>query len=242
MQYDLHPQYQNKKEFLLHINRYFNIQGHAIHKARNEIKVIDDFVIKSFKIPHFINKIAYTFFRSSKAKKSFYNSLKISDFTPTPVGYIEYKRFGLIHQSYYISENFTNDFTMRAPLTDTSFEDRERIFKEFAHFTYLLHEDGIKHLDYSPGNILVQKKEDGYLFKVVDVNRMAFKMLSPKERLENFSKLWAKDEDLNTIIEAYSAYLTMPKEEAKDIALTASQKHKNKKNLKKRLKGIEVVD
>ncbi len=242
MPYDLHPHYHDKKEFLLHIDRYFNTQGHSIHKARNEIKVIDDFVIKSFKIPHFINKIAYTFFRDSKAKKSFYNSLKISDFTPIPIGYIEYRRFGLISHSYYISENFTNDFTMRAPLTDTSFEDRERIFKEFAHFTYLLHKEGIKHLDYSPGNILIQKREHGYLFKIVDVNRMEFKTLSPKERLENFSKLWAQDEDLKIIIEAYAKHLDMPAKEANDIALKASKKHKDKKNFKKKLKGIEVVD
>ncbi len=242
MQYDLHPHYHDKKEFLLQINSYFKKEGYAIHKARNEIKIIDDFVIKSFKIPHFINKIAYTFFRSSKAKKSFYNSLKISDFTPTPIGYIEYRKFGLINQSYYISENFTNDFTMRVPLTNTSFEDRRQIFQEFAHFTYLLHEKGIKHLDYSPGNILIQKKDDGYLFKIVDVNRMIFKTLSPKERLENFSKLWAKDADLDIIIEAYVKYLDMPIKEAQSIALKASQKHKEKKNLKKRLKGIEVVD
>jgi serine/threonine protein kinase len=221
---------------------HFQQQGHAIHKARNEIKIINNFVVKSFKVPHFINKVAYTFFRSSKAKKSFFNSLKISDFTPFPLGYIEYRRLGLISHSYYISENFQNDFTMRTPLTDPSFQNREQIFKEFAHFTYLLHEKGIEHLDYSPGNILIQKKKKKYLFKIVDVNRMAFKTLTIKERLENFSKLWAKNEDLTIIIEAYSKYLSISSQEAIDIALKASQKHKDKKNFKKRLKGIEVVD
>ncbi len=242
MNYELNPHYHDKKEFVLHINAHFNDAKNSIHKARNEIKIIDNYVVKSFKIPHIINKIAYTFFRASKAKKSFDNSLKLGDFTPAPIGYIEHRAYGLISHSYYISENFSYDFTIREPLKDTLFKDRAKIFNDFAYFTYQLHEEGIKHLDYSPGNILIQKDGDHYSFKIVDVNRMIFKKLTTKERLENFAKLWARDEDLQSIIQSYTKHLDMPLQEAENIALKASQKHKDKKNMKKRLKGIEVVD
>ena len=62
------------KENLLNIQDIFLTSDMSIHKARNELKVISqnniETIVKSFKVPHIINKIAYTFFRYSKAKKS----------------------------------------------------------------------------------------------------------------------------------------------------------------------------
>ena len=43
----------------------------------------------------------------------------------------------------------------------------------FARYTVALHQAGILHLDYSPGNILIHHNEtEGYSFSLVDVNRM----------------------------------------------------------------------
>ncbi|MDQ7047902.1 MAG: hypothetical protein Q9M39_09985 [Sulfurovum sp.] len=203
-----------KKQYrglLLHVRDYFEASEHTIHKARNEIKIIssndNSMVIKSFKIPHFINKIVYTFFRESKAKKSYENSMRIADFVPCPIGYIEFYKFGLIKDSYFVSENFTYDFTIREPLVKENFLDKKNIFKAFALFTYTLHEKNIFHLDYSPGNILIKKLKEGYLFKIVDINRMKFKKLTLDEKLKNFSKLWAKDEDLETIMREYAGLI-----------------------------------
>ncbi len=225
---------------LENIRVYFKDATHCIHKARNEIKVLPfnnkNVVVKSFKIPHIINKIAYTFFRDSKAKKSYINSQKIVDFVPNPIGYIEFSKFGLLHDSYFISEEFKYDFTIREPLLDDNFKDKELIFKQFATFTNELHQKGIEHLDYSPGNILIKYNKDGYIFKIIDINRMKFGYLNYKQRLQNFAKLWAKDDDLKIIIKAYAKDIDI--DEALKIALLASQKHKDKKNLKKRLKGM----
>ncbi len=234
------------RDFVEDIRTYFEDASRSLHKARNEIKVIsfleEDIVVKSFKIPHIINKFAYTFFRDSKAKKSYFNSLKIIDFVPKPIGYIEFFKFGLLYDSYFISEEFKYDFTIREVLLDSEFKDREKLFQSFAEFTYLLHEEGIEHLDYSPGNILIQKRTDGYSFKIIDINRMRFSPLNNEDRLINFAKLWAKDEDLTIIIRAYAKKIDMDENKAIQIALDASQKHKDRKNFKKRLKGKKVVD
>lgn len=232
--------------FLENVRTYFEDATRSLHKARNEIKVIsflkEDIVVKSFKIPHLINKFAYTFLRDSKAKKSYLNSLKIIDFVPKPIGYMEFFKFGLLYDSYFLSEEFNYDFTIREVLLDHNFTDRENIFKAFARFTYALHEADIEHLDYSPGNILIKVISGNYVFKIVDINRMEFRSLNHTERLENFSKLWAKDEDLTIIVKFYSIYIDLDERTALHIALKASQKHKDKKNFKKRLKGIKVVD
>lgn len=234
------------KNFILNIRDYFNKSTDSIHKARNEIKIINtqerNFVVKSFKIPHLLNKIIYTFFKDSKAKKSYNNSLKTIEFTPKPIGYIEFQEYGLIDESYFISEHFDYDFTIREPLLNANFEEKEEVFKSFALFTLKLHDKNIFHLDYSPGNILIKKEDGHYIFKIVDINRMEFKSLSLDDRLKNFSKLWAKDDDLKIIIKEYARLMNENESNCIKIALKYSQAHKDKNNAKKRLKGIEVVD
>jgi serine/threonine protein kinase len=234
------------EEFLKNIKSYFENEKKSIHKARNEIKIInfenEDLVVKSFKIPNPINKIVYTFFKDSKAKKSYENSIEIMDFAPKAIGYIEFKKFGLLDNSYFVSEAFKYDFSIREPLLDDDFMDRKAIFAAFAKFTFDLHEKGILHLDYSPGNILVKKEEDSYTFKIVDINRMEFKTLSQDERVKNFAKLWAKDEDLKLIVKEYCKFAKYDEESCADLALKYSQNHKDRKNAKKRLKGKRVVD
>jgi len=228
------------------IRTHFSKATESLYDARNKLKVLsyldENIVVKSFKIPHIINKVAYGFFRDSKAKKSYDNSLKIVEFVPKPIGYAEFTKFGLLYESYFLCEKFEYDFTIREPLTQKGFEAKEAVFKAFALFTYQLHEKGIEHLDYSPGNILIKKVHDTYEFKIIDVNRMNFKMFTKIERLENFAKLWARDEDLTLIIKAYTKLIDFDEKEAINITLKASQKHKDKKNLKKRLKGKKVVD
>ena len=231
---------------LKNIREYFKDSHDSIHKARNEIKILEfenqKLVVKAFKIPNFINKIVYTFFRGTKAKKSYENSVRISKFVPQAVGYIEFRKFGLLSDSYFISEQFEYDFTIREVITGAEFKDRENIFRELAKFTFLLHEDGILHKDYSPGNILIKADKDAYEFKIVDINRMEFKDLNVDERLKNFSQLWAKDDDLKIVIDEYSALIHQDKDACFTKAAAYSQKHKDRKNFKKRLKGREVVD
>ena len=245
MKYEVRDALYN--DLIKNIRGYFSEAKNSIWDKRNKIKIIsfekEDVTMKSFKIPHFINKIAYTFLRDSKPKRSYDNSMKILEFVPKPIGYAEYKKFGLLYDSYFLCEKYAYDFTIREPLIQHDFVDRENIFKQFAVFTHALHMQGVKHLDYSPGNILIKKmSDDTYEFKIIDVNRMAFKVLTHEEQMQNFSKLWARDEDLICMIRAYVKCIDMDERKAISIALSASQKHKDKKNIKKRLKGIKVVD
>ncbi|WP_315982186.1 hypothetical protein [Aliamphritea spongicola] len=52
----------------------------------------------------------------------------------------------MLQQSYYLSEAFDYDFTIREPLLDADFPDREAILRAFARFSLKLHNDG-----FSPG-------------------------------------------------------------------------------------------
>lgn len=241
----LHPSYENFEDFLLDIKEHFKQNDHAIHKARNELKIIPyksiDTVVKSFKIPNIINKIAYTFLRDSKAKKSYDNALKIENFTPKPIGYIEFFKNGLLDKSFFVSEKFAYDFTIREPLLDKNFKNREDIFRAFARFTLDLHNEGIFHNDYSPGNILIQETPSEYIFKIVDINRMRFMQLDEAMRAKNFAKLWADDTVLEIMADEYCRHYKCSKDFTQKV-LYYSNKNKKIKNFKKRLKGKPVND
>ena len=243
--FQINSHYAEFKNFLLNIKQHFKNNDNSIHKARNELKIISyqgvNTVVKSFKVPNIINKIAYTFFRDSKAKKSYDFALKIEKYTPKPIGYIEFYTNGLLDESFFISEEFAYDFTIREPLLDADFKDRDAIFKAFARFTLELHNDGIFHNDYSPGNILIKESDSAYVFKIVDINRMKFMQLNEDMRALNFSKLWAHDEILEIMAEEYAKHYPCS-QDFKQKVLYYSNKNKKIKNFKKRLKGKPVND
>jgi len=225
--------------FVKDIQKHFQSSTSTIHKARNEIKIINNFVVKSFKKPSFLKSIIYSL-TPSKAKRSYLYSLKLKEFAPKPIGYIEFYKNNLLQDSYFVSEKFEYDFTIREVLLDKNFKDRKKILKEFANFSYRLHNNDILHLDYSPGNILIRVEQGEYIFKVVDLNRMKFKKLTIKDRMKNFAKLWISDDDLKIVVSEYEELIGV-KNLYKE-ALKFSHALKKKVNFKKRLKGIEVVD
>jgi serine/threonine protein kinase len=231
-------------QLLQNIRQLFESSVTTLHKARNEVKEIvydnESFVVKSFKKPNIINRFAYTFIRDSKAKKSFLYAKKIEEFTPKPIAYIEYFNNMLLDKSFYISEKFEYDFTIKAPLDYKNFNDRETIFREFAKFTHKLHQNRIFHLDYSPGNILIKRENDNYIFKIVDINRMKFKNLSVHERLKNFERLDFTD-GLDFIIDEYAKLIGISSKSALKDVKSFSRKHKRSRDFKKRLKGKKVA-
>lgn len=241
---DFPPRYAALQEKFERIRSIFSGDSHSIHKARNELKIIEldgiKTVVKSFKVPHLLNRIIYTFFRQSKAYKSYHNALHLQELgiaTPQPIALIEFFESALLADSYFIAEYFDYDFTIRTPLLEP-LANREAIFTAFAVYTYTLHQAGVWHLDYSPGNILIQQKEGEYLFSIVDINRMEFRTITPLQGCENFNKLWASDDDLKIMGREYARLSGL--DEA--LAIAEMKKHndanKRTKNFKKRLKRV----
>lgn len=91
--------------------------------------------------------------------------------TPEPIAMIEQFQKGLLTNSYYVC-CYDNGETVRY-LMDGKVEGNEDKLLAFARYTFALHQAGILHLDYSPGNILIhQNGANEYSFSLVDVNRM----------------------------------------------------------------------
>ena len=242
--YVLNERYSNFKSDLINIQQHFNNSSDTIHKARNELKIIElngvKCVVKSFKIPHLINRIAYTFFRDGKAKKSFLNGMRLIELgvnTPEPIGFIEFFSNGLLTQSYFLSLYEPYDFTIRE-VFHHKVDDTQEILKQFSKFSYNIHSKGVWHVDYSLGNILISKKEQSYHFWLVDINRMEFKDIPADEGLKNFNKFWAKDKnDLVIIAKEYAKLRDFNPQKAIEIVAFEAKELEAKVNLKRKLKG-----
>ena len=184
----LHPKYNEHEKAILQLVEVFFDEGNLIVQgSRNTIKsnfIGDEKVnIKFFKKPGFIKSIIYSFFRSTKAKRSFHYAnylIKHNVQTPVPIAYIEERsNIGILGDSFYISQQIDYDFTIRELIHDPLFPERNTILEQFTAFTYKMHEAKVNFLDHSPGNTLIIKKGNGsYDFFLIDLNRMKFEDLS----------------------------------------------------------------
>ena len=225
------------KPFAEEIEKYFSQSSIVLQDDRNTIKEVEFnnivFVVKSYKVPSAINSFIYTYLKKSKAWRAYEYGLKIAKFTPKVIARIEYFQ-PLLGKSYLICEKFDADFNMQAPLFKQH-PDKDTILKKFAEFVFNLHKDNIIHHDLSPGNVLIKSSKQGYQFQIIDINRMVFKVLNRKDRAKNFSKLWADNEDLLTILTAYARVANLDKNFI-NLGLFYNQRNKDRKNRKLKIK------
>jgi len=234
------------KELLLNIKTYFkDNKNEILFQKRNIIKIVEfqnkKYVVKSFKIPHLLNQIVYNFFRASKSERSYENSVKLIELdinTPKPIGYIEFNTLLFFKESFYISDFFDYNFEIRAVFSDKQFKDRENILKYFINFSYELHKKGVYHIDYSPGNILVKKENNSYIFSIIDVNRMKFLEMDTKLKMKSLSKLTKDDKDNALMLQFYQKVSNIPLEELEKDFQYALLEEKAYLEKKKRLKRL----
>ena len=243
----LHPESDLTENQVKNIIEQFHKTGELIGDGkRNVIKIIEidglKYNVKSFKIPNIFNKIAYKFFRKGKAERSFEYASRLKSMgvlTPEPQAYAVETSF-LFGESYYISKQLDYDFTIRKMVDEPASEHFEEVVRAFTRFTFNLHELGIHFIDHSPGNTLIKKEGDTYLFYLVDLNRMNFGALDFSTRIKNFARLSAPDNMLDIMSDEYSKLVNRPKAEVfklmKHYADTFIHKLQRKKRLKKRLK------
>jgi hypothetical protein len=197
MKFIISNKYNSYKHKLYSLIEHFDHQGKRFGDgARNTIKVFDlnerEVNIKSFKVPNLVNKLAYRFFRKSKAQRSFeyaHQLLLRNIGTPFPIAYAEEKDRLLFEKSFYMSEHLHSDLTYRTLVQQHDYPQWEEILRAFTRFTFELHEKEIQFLDHSPGNTLIKLNGGDYQFFLVDLNRMNFKQLNFEERMKNFSRL-----------------------------------------------------
>lgn len=78
IKFQINPKYNHLKEEILALPQRFENEGEVIYAWRNLIKVLTikglKINVKSFKVPHIINRFAYRYIRKSKAERSYLNA------------------------------------------------------------------------------------------------------------------------------------------------------------------------
>lgn len=251
MNFKINPIFENSTSSVLENIKSFNTSGTLFGNGdRNKIKLFDlngkTINIKSFKIPNIINKIAYRYFRKSKAKRSFEFAMILLEKgigTPAPLAFLENFNFLGLKDSYYVSEHLVTELTYRELVEIPDYPDHDAILRQFVKFTFELHEKGVEFLDHSPGNTLIKKTaENKYDFFLVDLNRMNFhENMSFEQRMNNFRRLTPKKEMIAVMSNEYSRFYT-DKTEAEifeqmwNATTQFQEEFAKKKRLKKKLK------
>lgn len=146
---------EHLRDFAERLPELFDREGEVLHAGRNTIKAFEAegerLVVKRFKRPNLLRAVIYTFFRRSKARRSYEHAVRLRALgvdSPEPVAWSEYRRRGLLCDSYYVSRR--SDYT---PLSQTTARFPAAgtlpVLEAFARFAVQLHEKGIEHRDFS---------------------------------------------------------------------------------------------
>ncbi|RDI57538.1 lipopolysaccharide kinase (Kdo/WaaP) family protein [Flavobacterium glaciei] len=247
MQINIHSHFLSHKSKLSSCIENFDTKGILFGDGkRNKIKLFDldspTINIKSFKIPNLINKIAYKYFRKSKARRSYEyaaNLLENGIGTPQPIAYFENYNWLGLKESYYVSEHLVTELTFRELVEIPDYPDHENILRQFTKFSFDLHEKGIEFLDHSPGNTLIKKvSEKQYQFFLVDLNRMNFHAeMDINMRMKNLSRLTPKKEMIEIMSDEYAKLYNKSFQDVFDIMWYNTCKFQEKYHRKRRLKA-----
>ena len=198
--------YRSLESYVEQLPVTFNT-GELVYAARNVLRRFcwdgTIVVVKKYKIPILLNRFVYGRFRKSKARRSFEYARILNEKgfrTPQPVAYIEERCCRLLSDSYLVTLNEDFPEMMRRFHTDESLTDEGKmILWAFAAYTRDLHEAGILHQDYSPGNIAFKVE-----FSLFDINRMHFGRISKKMCLRNFCRLTPSVAVLSYLVGEYA--------------------------------------
>ena len=224
----LNPQYAHLRSFLDDLPQRFVREGTEIYRKRNLIKVFSApdgtlLNVKRYHVPHGLNALVYSFgLRKSKGLRAWEYPvrLKAQDIeTPEPVAYIEERCMGMLRFSYFISLQSPYSHTLYE-LADAAPSLYEPMAEALARFAAHMHEQNVLHKDFTPGNILWQRDDDGtFHFSLVDINRMKFGPVSPQKGLRSLVRLWGPKRFIQLLVRHYATLRGMDKEKAEAQAL-----------------------
>lgn len=215
------PDFSKLRDFTTRLPQTFESQGRVIHNSRNVIRMINTgegtFVVKHFKGMYFFNKLAYSFFRKSKAARSYLYSQILNErgiLTPPHVAWIDCYQLGLLSRSYFVSVYFPYKTLEHVMQYYDIYEPayKQSLLHYLAAFVFKLHQLKIYHEDLSLGNILVIRTPGGYDFALVDLNRIKFEQVEFRRGLKNFATLRLSKEDMNMLLTEYTRMAGVPRE------------------------------
>ena len=239
------PEYRELESWISNLPTEFSVSGETIFKSRNEVKIFNvnglQLNVKAFKVPNLVNRFVYVYLRGSKASRSYRYARKFLALgidTPAAVGCVDCIVNGMLRESYYISVHYKYEFTLREVL-NYQVADHDTILRHWVRFTFeKLHQNNIFHLDYSPGNTLICRTENGYDFKIVDLNRMSFGPIDFEKGLFNFRQLDTDRQTLELLGAEYASLCHKDAGKAMKMLIAFDRKNKQSRSRHNKFKDF----
>lgn len=221
--------------------------GSLVHDGRNcirrtsvkglENQGIREIVIKKYHRPNIFQRLDYTFFRNSKAHRSYdiaHAMLHRGIGTPAPLAFVEEWEHNILQRCYYICAA-AEGFQLKE-----SIDEDERINEAFARFVAHMHEQGILHGDLNTTNTLCIKDndaQDGFRFSLVDINRaqVSVEAIPLKDCLKDFYTFSAEPKTYQHFLHEYLKTRNINSEKVAKIIMLKKYLHNHRPRLLKRL-------
>ena len=225
----INPKYEHLREWLEKLPEEFERLGEVIYDKRNQLRVIETpdgtlVNIKRYCKTHLINRVVYSLgIRQAKGLRAFLYPTRLLERginTPEPIAYIEQRTCGLLGLSYFVSVQSSLKHTLYE-FGDAKEGTYEEIAEALGRFTATMHDREVLHLDYSPGNILWDKDDEGYHFAVVDINRMRFGKVNMEDGCAALRRLWGPKRFIELIARSYARARGFDEEEAVRLTMQA---------------------
>lgn len=186
-------------------------QGEVIYCKRNEIRRFTHqdqvFIVKRYKKANILQRLVYTFFRPTKAKRAYFFAQEFRQRgidTPREVAYMETGSWGLFSVGYFVSLEVkgTESHLLLREVENFSHSLADAV----AAHVLKMHSKGILHGDLNLSNFLCSERPDGYHFTMIDINRSHFRdgMPSNEECLDNLVRTTHRRDLYEYLVRSYA--------------------------------------
>lgn len=240
--------YQKYAPFLLGLPECFDREGEILYEGRNTVKRFrtDDgcpLVVKRYKVPNLIQRMAYTFWRKSKAERAYLYAFRLQGLgidTPDGIAYFERKGGLLFRDGYFVAAECGHPSVLSRLYYEENFGKEEEVFIDrLAFFFAQLHRKGVLHGDLNLANILYREAPgNGSLsFCVIDTNRSRFKRhLARRECLKNLMRVTHRRDLLELIIAHYARIRKWDPVECVNTVMDILRAFERRKEMKNRFR------
>ena len=176
----IHPAYDRLSGFLSQLPGQYDALGRLVHDGRNTVRCMEQggvtMVVKRFRRPLWFQRVAYTLFRPTKARRAYEYALRYRELgfdTPAPIACIEERPGGLFSRGYFVAEADFRPSCM--PFDGRTEAIPDEMLEALARHVAAFHERGILHGDLSLSNILCDHpRPEEWHFAFIDINRSRF--------------------------------------------------------------------
>lgn len=233
----VNPRYEHLRAYIEQIPATMESQGTYVYGGRRNLimrMTAPDgtaLCVKRFQQPRGINRLVYSYgIRQPKGQRAYDYPARLLEKgiqTPEAVAYIEERNaLHLLRQCYLVTRHCPYPHLLYE-MGDATPDVYEPMARALAAFAAHMHDCQVLHLDFSPGNILWDYAADdptGYVFAVVDINRMRFAPVTMSDGCRSFARLWGPKRFTELLVEEYARLRGFDPQACRKLAMEARRR------------------